>query len=435
MRWAAGLAVVLVLLASGCGVSPEEAAERELVAALKGPDMAARVEALAALKTAGPAAAAKAPLVAGLLYDRSKELKQAVSETLQAMGPAAAAALARVLEDGGEQEKSTALKGLAVMGEAASGQVDLLAAQLQGTAWYVRLEALHTIRDLGPAARTLAGEMTNLLRDPETTVRGIAGEALGAMGAADQIPALVAMLQDEDLNFALAAARSLGNLGALAAPEVSEIAELLSRPGANGRIAGAWALSYLSEYSAAHIDAIGTLLDAPEAQVRTAGVRALAGFGALAAHWVPRIGDQLLDQELRASALIALAQMGELSSSEAHKVFNILREGPQRLALQYTISALARMGEGAYVLVPELIRLLDEPSPAVRIAAAEALTTMGPGAHDHVDELGRRLSREAVDSVASALSYTLSSIRRSMAREEAGPAPTDTPAAPAGKSE
>jgi HEAT repeat protein len=97
---------------------------------------------------------------------------------------------------------------LARVGELA---LSLLREAVSAVEPYLRTHALEVLRDLGPAASTLAADVLPLLADPLS--RTDAARALGALRAKDAVPHLVAWLRSADVELRAAAAGALGPLG------------------------------------------------------------------------------------------------------------------------------------------------------------------------------------------------------------------------------
>jgi HEAT repeat protein len=76
---------------------------------------------------------------------------------------------------------------------------------------FLRTHALEVLRDLGPAASSLAPDVLPLLADALT--RTDAARALGAMRATQAVPHLLAWLSSSDLELRTAAAWALGPIG------------------------------------------------------------------------------------------------------------------------------------------------------------------------------------------------------------------------------
>ncbi|HRD64977.1 MAG TPA: HEAT repeat domain-containing protein, partial [Candidatus Competibacter sp.] len=87
----------------------------------------------------------------------------------------------------------------------------------------VRKAAVEALGELGAKEQVLA--LVELLRDSDLSVRKAAVEALGELGAKEQVLALVELLRDSDLSVRKAAVAALGRLGAK--EQVPALVELL----------------------------------------------------------------------------------------------------------------------------------------------------------------------------------------------------------------
>jgi HEAT repeat protein len=299
------------------------------------------------------------PLLA-LCHDADEGVRRAAVEQLaHLVDPRVHAALAEALDGGTPGVRAAAVRALAHV-DAAESLPRLLAACRDADPW-VRYYAA---RSLGRHRR--AGAVTSLIAlatgDPIPPVRIAAVEALGEIGAADGMAALLPLADDADPMIARPALAALGQSAdpATLAPLVAA----LSADDAGLRLAALEALARRADPTAAV--AVAELAQRgrdPEERRRalavlagTGGadaVAALVGIAAEPAH-TAAVVDALATLDGRQLPWVARG----LALPDVHV----------RCAL---IEALGRMGHGA--AAPLLAGALHDPEPAVRVAAAHAL--------------------------------------------------------------
>ena len=94
--------------------------------------------------------------------------------------------------------------------------------------WEQRLEAVCTLRKMGPAAAEAVAVLIRALGDGDCEVRRAAAQALGEIGSEKGvIPALTQALRDEDYKVRSAAVEALGEIGPQAVEAVPTLVQLL----------------------------------------------------------------------------------------------------------------------------------------------------------------------------------------------------------------
>jgi len=266
-----------------------------------------------------------------------------------------------------------------------------------------RRETLHEIAVLEDARDADGARFAAFLADSATEIRGRAVVALGRIGDAGSVGALVPLLDDPDAAVRAAAAFALGQIGS---PEAS--APLLQRvsPGEPEVAARALdALGKLGDKSLA--PRIAAFLRDPDATLRAHAAFALSRLGdstavptlieasrdassdvrAQVLHALERIGDRRgarpalhlagdPDPAVRAFALRAIAKLGADLASEprlAEALVAALADGDWRLR---ALAARAAGDTRAAPVAPALLDALADRSTNVREAAAAALGEM-----------------------------------------------------------
>jgi HEAT repeat protein len=208
----------------------------------------------------------------------------------------------------------------------------------------------------GGAARTLADVGTravppliDALQDPHMTLRGRSGaaEALGGIGDARAVEALLPLLDDREISVRRAAAQALGRLGdtRAAEPLVSALADhdadmrtaaaealqqLAWRPEGTAAGAAYWVATHQWDEAvrAAAVEPLIMALQDPDASVRKPAAEALGKLGDARA--IAPLSGALGDSDIRvaraaARALVAMYSSGKLDEAQRARVL-ALRE-------------------------------------------------------------------------------------------------------------
>jgi hypothetical protein len=160
-----------------------------------------RPELLRAIGSFGADGAPVAGLVAGMLADPDEQVRAAAAWSLSQIGapaaksaPAAVGALAKVLSDPNPKVRSLAAVALEAMGPAATAALPQLVRTLNDPADYVRAKAADALGAMGPEARPAVRPLADrlLVKDEQGMVLGSVAAALGDIGpdARDALPIL-----------------------------------------------------------------------------------------------------------------------------------------------------------------------------------------------------------------------------------------------------
>ncbi len=318
-----------VRAAQTLGLLRDPAAADALMAAVRSPREALRAAALQALgEMSSPGVVG---VVRGALADESSLVRQqAVLALGRLRDPEAAEDLLVLLED-------------------ADGDPRLC---------FAAVRALGQIRNAAAVPRLLP-----LLADSRKGLRIAAVEALGQIRAAAAVQPLLEILRDTDRNLRRAAAEALGEIGdpQAAAPLVVALED----EHWSVRCAAAAAVARLRSPKA--VPALVLRLDDADATVRRAAVSALGEIAD------PRSASHLLsalsDAALQATAAEALRRLGTSALPEMERAFEA--EGTERDVKRLLIELAGRFEDAAARRL--LLSALDDPDPAVRVEAAQAL--------------------------------------------------------------
>ncbi len=233
------------------------------------------------------------------------------------------------------------------------------------------------------------------LKDVSPMVRVQAAKTLGQLGAVARAnaAALLPLLTDEEENVRCQAAESLGQVGADAETAVPALVPLLEDPSPAVKAAAATALGALGEAAAPAVPSLVPLLQDRDEKVREAASIAIGKAGTLAPEATASLVEGLasLDTLVRARTAEAIGNIGKAAEAAAPALVKALEDTNDRVRAK-AAEALGRIGAGAAeVALPRLVRALRDPDTWVQALAAEALGEMGEAADEAVPALTRSL--------------------------------------------
>jgi HEAT repeat protein len=286
-----------------------------------------------------------------------------------------------------EPDTDLRLAGLQALGELHDLRAgDSVARLAQGSDAPVRAAALRCIASLGYSGAMET--VTEALADVSDEVRVAATEALAALGDDAALPALLAALQDERSNVRDASGRALAmfeDRGRRA------LVQALGAEDARVRHAAALGCRFFPARQA--VPMVVECLRDPERPVVEAALEALVLHGAES---VETLAHLLADPEpgVRQDAATALARIGEPAAPALEG-----RLGARSAAARAAAAdALGRMRRVASVA--KIATLLSDEDPQVRLAAVEALSTIGSA--DVLPPIVEALADEAAEVAEAA---------------------------------
>ncbi|MEM6993958.1 MAG: HEAT repeat domain-containing protein [Myxococcota bacterium] len=246
---------------------------------------------LAQLRELGPKASGAYDRLVPLLAVEpdNVQYQASVTQTLWAVGGAAKVAAtyeassqagvrARLL-----QATADALRG----GQGTQADVDAVLPMLQSAmaSSKLRMPAILALGQMGPRAHAAAPAMGRLLRVANGETRAQIAYALAEIGAEPAMNNLLAVLDEPDTQFRYAAAKALGCIrnGSI----VGKLKAALSRPDDVVKLNAASALAYQRERAAPALDRLIGLLRVDDEALQVAAAEAIGGIGAKASKAVP----------------------------------------------------------------------------------------------------------------------------------------------------
>jgi HEAT repeat protein len=440
-RFAFGLALVVGTCALGCGknagpapVPPDAPAVKE-----KPEPSAAEV-----------AAARRAKYLSGLRSNTQKTRELAIDELsfLIDEDPAVLPALVELLRDKGTagsnhtyanqvnstREAAARALMLNTKGEAALTEKGLavLREGLTDPNADVREHTAYTLGQLGVLARPLAADVQKLCTDKDENVRGVAFDALRALGVADPVALakqlthpeedvvrlsvellrllpevpdgavepLTAALALDNSNLRAAAAAVLAAAGPKAAPAAPKLEEVIRKtypdefdpktaPRPDGPEAAYWRA--LARIGAPAVPHAAKLLAHKNLQVRALAAKALGEVGPPAKPAADALKKALTDPTVNvaAEAAVALVLIG-LPADESLELMKRAIDAPNEGIAAYAIDALPRMGAAGKGLIAHALGKLNAPNSQTKYAALVLAAQVPPEeARKVVAEIGK----------------------------------------------
>ncbi|HET7560080.1 MAG TPA: HEAT repeat domain-containing protein, partial [Limnochordia bacterium] len=353
-----GVALLVLGVAVGCAISPVASAAAGEVSQL-----------IATLKTGTP--------------DAREHAAERLACGYCGYTDEAVSALVALLADGDDQQRADAAYALTLIddgGRFTPHLNALLGAFNNDAYWRVRANLAYVLAAMPDSSQVFTA-LRDALHDSDAHVRAAGVYNLEAVAGAQKanakiVPDLLSALSDVERTVRYAAATGLAKIGSTDRHTVDVLAGRLGvepDPWVRGALAGA--LGAAGEAAAPALPAlIKAIVDPYPLYVAEPATRAIARMGPVGIPaLVAALGyDMLGDGRVVAAAVDGLAQMpGPL----ADRLGGDLKNGPE--AVRSGIAqVLGRRAQEAAVAIPLLKGALDDPEPAVRADAAQALAKL-----------------------------------------------------------
>ncbi len=276
-----------------------------------------------------------------------------------------------------------------------------------------RLQALHSLAQLGPRAADAIPRVTSLLDDPGPQYRAAAARALGQIvrrPAAGTAAKLARTLDDPDPDVRLRAQEALHLIRPLAEECLPELVRILETPEARGREEAARVVGEMGAPARGAVEALVLGLGDSRLAVREEAVGALGAVGPDAAAAAPSLLARIDDPDLRWRVVDALGAIGPAARAAVPALTAALDDehgDVRRLAAR----ALGRIGPAARSSVPRLVTALADRRDDVRLAAARALRRVDADPRLAAPAL-ERLLKDPNDSLRQEAAATLRRLSR-----------------------
>ncbi len=256
--------------------------------------------------------------------------------------------------------------------------VPLVIRALQDGNRHVRNSARWVFENREDVALAAWPELLGMLEVSDPMIRASAALSLRDMGKETEraISALRQNLDHENLSVRLEAAIAVAEVEPGRSELVPILAEGIDFEEHDLRTAAIAALRQTSRNARIILPTIIEELDNISSWERPDLIGILADLGPDAAAAIPRLFEIMKDPEAGRETPFVLGRIG----SEAIPLLNQAVQDPDLLIRSRAIRALGHMGNVAGQFVPMFIELLRSGSPVQRIAAADALGSIGPNA-------------------------------------------------------
>lgn len=247
------------------------------------------------------------------------------------------------------------------------------------------------------------------LKHPEPAVRKAAAASIGAIGprAGHIHEALLATLEDEDIFARLEAAGAFVRMDLWAPPIENVLLEALKDDNRSARELAVRVLRLREHVSPQAASALVPLLTDPDIDVADQAAAVLALFDEKGSMVLPLLKHD--SPAVRLRALRSLARERRLRSVEdAYPVLQQLLQSEDPKMRAAAVTALASLGGDK--VIPNVATVLSDPSPAVVIAAAQALGRAGRDAHSARPALLDMVTTHKNEAVQIAAAHALAAI-------------------------
>ncbi len=244
------------------------------------------------------------------------------------------------------------------------------------------IEAAEELAVLGPAAKDAVPALVAVLDDPDVQVRATAAIALGRIGsdAKDAVGKLIGLLEDATELVRWTALIALGDIGPAASPAVPSVIRKLRDEAENVRSGAMFALGRIGPAAAVTVPTVVEFLSDQRDDVVWVAARALGKMGEAAV--LPLIeGLKSSKQIVRWACARALGGIGPAAHAAVPALITALfDQGEERLYYipRFAAEALGQIGPAAVSAVPALIEALRKDHIRMQFKVAKAVKVIGP---------------------------------------------------------
>ena len=413
---------------------------RLLIEALNG-DKAAYWACLV-LRDIGPDAKDAVPALTEALGSKQLQVPREALLALAAIGPPAASAVPRIaamIDDG--LHRTAATYALGAIGKIPADIEAKVRANAESQDKLLSTASLWTLARLHPEDKEIRRKVTERLvqrlKEQDPNVRAWAAQGLVALPPAPEItvPIFEKAFQDADETTVRSALDAMAGVGARAVPRLINV--LRNEKYARFRANVAYTLGQIGADAAPATEDLAKLLGDADPKVSAEAAMALAKIGAPAAAAVPALtkalektlagaGEKPLEPQEDRTGYAAEYALGRIGPPAASAAADLLKATASRDASLSLLSAWAlaqiepASAEAAAKTVPVLIAGLAHSVPKYRQGAAESLGNLGPLAKDALAQLQKTVKEDPDPAVRQAAAQAVEKIGQGTVKSEPG---------------
>lgn len=431
--WRSGQGAVSAAAQQELLLSP--AVERQLIPAviedLRSRKREAQARAAALIVQLGSAGQGAAAALIDLLQSAPADqaVNPALAAALAALGDAAVVPILDALASRRTEDLPESDWTLAVLRRAGPEALPRYEQALAGASAGSRVGALVGLTALGPAARSVAGLLPGLWKDPDPAVRARAWVAAASCGVpAERVVNDVALgLEDPDLRVRRGALEGLARLGPAARPALPRMARALESGDLDLRLAAMEAMGSLGEEATEAVAPLVQHLDSAQApSERVAALAALGRIGRPAAGELDRLIRHAEDPDpaVRRAVIGAVGGMGPAGAGAASRLRDLAAGDSVAAVRAAAVEALVAVAPGDEATVRGVISCLEDAGDEVRRAAARAAGVLGERGRPAEAVLFAMLERpperaDALEALKAIQPTSVDALRRALAQEDA----------------
>ena len=311
-----------------------------------------------------------------------------------AVGPLTAA-----LADRNDEVRVAVAKALGEFGEDAMPAVPVLRGKLADPNANVRVHAASALWKITHRYAELLPVLLESLKHTDEDVCLTAIQTVGEIGAnaREAVPLLIALTRSKSLVFPTTSVEALGKIGPDAALAVPRLVQLLGHSDDAMRVFPAGALLDIQPDSEMATTVLVQELKGSSGYFWECAATVLGRHASAARGAIPLLRARLNDEDLgtRRTAAVTLWQMTQETDQVLPTLTGLLEPGVHWQSRIAAAEALGTIGPGAKAAVPKLMRALNDEDDGLRAAAATALGKVGRGSRDAIPSLVKRKNDEA----------------------------------------
>ena len=394
------------------------------------------------LRDMGADAKAAVPGLTEALGSKQPQVCREALLALAAIGPSAASAAPRIatlIEDG--LHRTAATYALGAIGTIPADIEAKVQANAKSEDKLLSTASLWTLARLHPDDKEIRREVTERLcqrlKEQDPKIRAWAGQGLASLPPAPEItvPIFEKAFQDADETTARSALDAFAGVGARTVPRLINFLRNAKYAKLRGDVV--YTLGQIGPDAAPATEDLAKLLTDADPKVSTEAAMAIAKIGSTASAAIPALtkslekaiaeaGENPLEQPEDRTGHAAGYALGRIGPPAASAAADLLKGTASRDASLSLVSAWAlaqiepASAEAATKTVPILIAALSHSVPRYRQGAAESLGNLGPLAKDAAAELRKAAKDDPEPAVRQAAAQALERIDPAAVKGQSG---------------